>query len=408
MSLQTAIPSKTQEAISLEFFDTVPERRASDSAKWNYFGEDILPMWVADMDFYSPPAMLDALHARIDHGTFGYSKDPVHLRELICARMASLYDWQIKPEHMIFLPGLVSGLNLVASASGEPGSGILVNTPVYGPFLSAPTNQSRELHQAPLALTHLQDDAGRNYLHYDLDFDALTAATQPNTRMFTLCNPHNPVGRVYTRTELEQIAEFCLRHNLDICSDEIHSDLLLDGNQHLPIAAISPELAERCITLLAPSKTFNVPGLGCSIAIISNDELRQRVEKAASGIIPHVNLLGKVAATAAYEHGGPWLDTLKEYLTINRNLVFDFFAKNLPEVKQTLPEGTYLSWLDFRAYGLTDPYKFFFDNANVALGSGTSFGEPGEGYVRFNFGTNKATLMQGLNQMAEAVQNAQS
>lgn len=385
------------------FFDTALDRRHSDSAKWNYYNEDILPLWVADMDFLSPKAMLDALHTRVDHGVFGYSMEPLHLRELICARMENLYDWHILPEHIVFLPGLVSGLNLVARASDERGSGILVNTPIYPPFLSAPTNQEREVHEAELAKTHRYDAQGRSYLHYELDFDALTSAVQPNTRLFMFCNPHNPVGRAYTHAELEEIADFCLRNDLDICSDEIHSDLLLAGNKHIPVAAINPELAERSITLLAPSKTYNMPGLGCSMAIIPNAELRQRVQRTASGIIPHVNLLGFTAAEAAYEHGGEWLEGLKSYLTSNREIVFDFFKNNLPEVEMTLPEATYLAWLDFRAYGINDPYAHFLKDAKVALSSGTSFGTPGKGYARLNFGTTKATLKRGLEQVAQAV-----
>ncbi len=318
----------------------------------------------------------------------------------------SLYGWQITPEQILFLPGLVSGLNLIARSSGERGSGILVNTPIYPPFLSAPANQERVVQEAPLALTHRNDPFGRSYLHYEVDFDALNAAVQPNTRTFLFCNPHNPVGRAYTLPELEQLAEFTLTYDLTICSDEIHSDLLLGCNKHIPIAAVSPQLAERSITLLAPSKTYNMPGLGCSLAIIPNSELRQRVQKTASGIIPHVNLLGLVAAAAAYEYGEPWLNSLKAYLTSNRDLVFDFFKVTLPEVEMTLPEATYLSWLDFRAYGIHDPYQFFLDHAKIALGSGTSFGEPGKGYARLNFGTTKAILKQALEQMADAVTKA--
>jgi cystathionine beta-lyase len=404
-SLSSAI-SSTGGAATFDF-DLPLDRKRSDSAKWTYYDAGILPLWVADMDFRVPQAMLDALHARIDHGTFGYAFDPQHLRDLICARMDELYHWRVTPEQIIFIPGLVSGLNLIARASDVRGSGVLVNTPVYPPFLSAPTNQERVTQGAPLARTRRQDDKGRDYLHYEIDFDALKGALQPNTRLFLFCNPHNPVGRVYTQSELEQVAEFCLRHELQICSDEIHSDLLLAGNKHIPIAAVSPQLAERSITLLAPSKTFNMPGLGCSMAIIPNDELRQHIQKRASGIIPHVNLLGKVAAMAAYEHGGPWLAALKEYLTANRNAVFDFFHENLPEVKQTLPEGTYLGWLDFRAYGISDPYQFFLDHAKVALGSGKSFGQGGEGFARLNFGTTKAILTQALRQMADAVKTAQ-
>jgi len=391
---------------SNELFDIVLDRKHSDSSKWNYYDEDILPMWIADMDFASPKAVVDALKARVEEAAFGYGQEPDFLRDLICARMENLYNWRISPEHIVFLPGLVCGLNLVASVSGERGSGILVNTPVYGPFLSAPTNQERELQEAPMALTHRHDARGRTYLHYELDMEALAAALQPNTCLFMFCNPHNPIGRAYTLSELEQLADFCLRHNLRICSDEIHSDLLLAGTQHIPIAAINPEVADNSITLLSPSKTFNMPGLGCSMAIIPNSDLRQRVQRAARGVIPHVNLLGFVAATAAYEQGGPWLESLKEYLTGNRDLVFEFFKSNLPGVEMTLPEATYLAWLDFRAYGIEDPFRFFYDQAKVALGAGTSFGEIGKGYARLNFGTPKTLLIQGLQQMAAAVKQA--
>jgi cysteine-S-conjugate beta-lyase len=391
-----------------QLFDIPFDRKNSDSTKWNFFDEDILPLWVADMDFASPKPMLDALHARIDHGFFGYAKEPVHLRELICARMQTLYSWHITPEQIIFLPGLVSALNLVARSSDERGSGILVNTPIYPPFLTAPANQERVVQEAPLALTHRHDQQGRSYLHYDLDFDALDEAVQPNTRLFMFCNPHNPVGRAYTLAELEQIAEFCLRHDLAICSDEIHSDLLLGETKHIPIAAVNTQLADRSITLLAPSKTYNMPGLGCSLAIIPNSDLRQRIQKTASGIIPHVNLLGFVAATAAYEHGEPWLTSLKEYLTANRDLVFDFFKTNLPAVEMTRPEATYLSWLDFRAYGIHEPYQFFLDHAKIALASGSSFGAPGSGYARLNFGTSRTILKQALEKMADAVTKAKT
>jgi cystathionine beta-lyase len=390
-------------AENLAQFDIAIDRRNSDSAKWNSYGEDVIPMWVADMDFHSPKCIVEALHARVDHAVFGYANESSRLRDLLCERMETLYQWHITPEQILFVPGLVSGLNLVARSSDERGSGILVNTPIYPPFLSAAPNQEREVHEAEMALTRRQDAQGRTYLHYEPDFDALTAAVQPNTRMFMFCNPHNPVGRAYTQPELEQIADFCLRNNLTICSDEIHSDLLLGGTKHIPIAAINPQIAERSITLLAPSKTFNVPGLGCSIMIIPNKELRQRVQRTAGGIIPHVNLLGMAAATAAYADGGPWLEALKLYLTSNRDLVFDFFKQNLPEVELTRPEATYLAWLDFRAYGIEDPYQFFLDNAKVAFASGTSFGAPGKGFARLNFGTTKAILQEGLERIANAV-----
>jgi cystathionine beta-lyase len=384
-------------------FDTVPDRRHSDSAKWNYYAEGTLPLWVADMDFRSPQPILDALHARVDHGFFGYGMEPVQLRDLIVARMDSLYHWHITPEQIVFLPGLVCGLNVTARAVGAPGDGVMVNTPVYPPFLSAPTNQERALHNAPLARTHRHDAQGKPYLYYEMDFDAMQAAVQPNTAMFTLCNPHNPVGRAYSRAELEQLAEFCLRHDLTICADEIHSDLTLDGTHHLPIAALSPEIADRTITLLAPSKTFNIPGLGCSLAIVPNPNLRQQVIKAMTGLIPHVNLLGFAAAIAAYESCEEWLQQLRAYLTANRDFTTAFVREQMPQVELTLPEATYLGWLDFRAYGLNDPYQHFLDHAKVSLSSGKPFGAGGETFVRLNFGCPRATLTQALTQMAAAL-----
>ena len=386
-----------------QLFDHVPDRRHSDSTKWNFYDEDVLPLWVADMDFASPKAVIDALHQRVDHGIFGYGQEPPRLRELICARMENIAGWHITPEQIIFLPGLVCGLNVVARASDERGSDIMVNTPVYPPFLSAPVNQERTVTAVPLASSHRTDSRGRTSLYYEMDFGAMQSAIQPNTKLFMLCNPHNPVGRAYTIAEQTQLADFCLRNNLDICSDAIPSDLRLGGNKHHPIAARSPEIANRTITLMAPSKTFNIPGLGCSFAIIPNADLRQRVLRAATGIVPHVNVLGFVAATAAYEHGDAWLTALKSYLTSNRDLIFDFFKSNLPSVELTLPEATYLAWLDFRAYGIEDPYKFFLDNAKVALSSGAGFGDPGKGFVRLNFGCSKITLQQALNQMAMAL-----
>ena len=253
-------------------FDEIIERRNTDSGKWNSYGPDVLPMWVADMDFKSPQPIIDALEARVRQGTFGYGDDAKSLREVLVDRMQQHYAWTIQPEDIVFLPGLVSGLNAVTRALGERGAGALVTTPVYGPFLTAPGNQYHELQVAPL----LESIYGRR-IRYTVDMDRLDTAVQPNTRLFILCNPHNPVGRSYTRAELTEMAAFCEKHNLVICSDEIHCDLLLDQVTHIPTASLAPEIAERTITLMAPSKTFNVPGLGASFAIITDPELRAQV-----------------------------------------------------------------------------------------------------------------------------------
>ena len=344
-------------------FDQIVDRRNSDSAKWGYYDDDILPLWVADMDFVSPQPIIDAMRDRLDHGIFGYSRTPPELPEAICERMLRQQGWAIDPESILFIPGLVSGLNVVARAIGDRGDGVLVNTPVYPPFLSAPENQLRTLHAAEQSVS-LRD----GHLHYDIDFYVLGNATDGSSKLFILCNPHNPTGRAYTRDELLGMAELCAERDLVICSDEIHCDLLLDDAKHISIAALDPAIEARTITLLAPSKTYNIPGLGCSIAVIPNPELRARFEAASAGIVPHVNLLGLHAALAAYTQCDGWLNEMLAYLTANRNLVVDYVDQSLPGIRTTVPEATYLAWLDCREAGIEgSPYKFFLENAKVAL-----------------------------------------
>ncbi len=267
-------------------------------------------------------------------------------------------------------------------------------------------DQARELHNAPLIKTTRQDAAGRPYLYYEVDFDAMARGIQPSTKLFMLCNPHNPVGRVYTRAELERMGELALQHDLTICADEIHAELLLGESQHIPIATLSPEIAMRTVTLIAPSKTFNVPGLGCSLAVIPDPALRRQLERTSAGIVPHVNVLGYVAAFAAYTQCDDWLDELLEYLTANRDFLLDYVRANMPKVVMTVPEATYLAWLDFSAYGLDDPYQYFLDRAKVALNAGAPFGEGGKHFARLNFGCPRATLHQALDRMLAALPNA--
>lgn len=380
-------------------FDEPVERRGSDSAKWHYFGEDVLPMWVADMDFRSPEPITKALHERIDHGVFGYGLDSPKLKEVICARMQRLYNWTITPDDIFFLPGLVCGLNVVSQAIGEKGDGVLTTVPVYPPFLTAPTNQDHTLNVAAL-----DEHVDGQQVHYTVNYDAFAAAIQPNTRLFLLCNPHNPIGRAFTREELLHMAAICQQHDLIICSDEIHADLLLGGARHIPIASLDPEIAQRTVTILAPSKTYNLPGLGCSLAIIQNPELRRQVQKAAAGIVPHVNILGYVAAIAAYSECDDWLDQLRTYLTANRDFMVAYLKEKMPTIRTTVPEATYLAWLDCREAGIEgNPQKFFLEKAKVALNDGPMFGQGGAGFVRLNFGCTRATLEQGLAQMAAAL-----
>jgi cystathionine beta-lyase len=379
-------------------FDRLPPRRQTDSLKWHRYG-NVLPLWVADMDFPAPEPILAALRERVAHGVFGYGAPPDALTETLCARMADLYRWAVTPEQIVYLPGLVCGLNVVCRAIGEPGDEVLVQTPVYPPFLSAPGYQERRLVTAELTV-----ECRDGWLYYTFDDAAFAATIGPRTRLFILCHPHNPVGRAFTVEELTRLATLCERYDLTVCSDEIHCDLLLDGRRHTPLAALSPDIAQRCITLMAPSKTFNIPGLGASFAIIQNPELRRRFKQALRGIVPDVNILGLTAALAAYQHGGDWLRELLLYLAANRDYVADFVTRSMPGVRVTVPEATYLAWLDCREAGISgNPLEFFLQQAGVALNDGATFGPGGEGFVRLNFACSRALLTEGLERMRAAL-----
>ncbi|MBI1799997.1 MAG: aminotransferase class I/II-fold pyridoxal phosphate-dependent enzyme, partial [Chloroflexi bacterium] len=239
---------------------------------------------------------------------------------------------------------------------------------------------------------------------YEIDYDAFEAAITPSTRLFLLCHPHNPTGTDYSSAQLARMGEICLRHGVTICSDEIHCDLMLGGARHTPIACVSPEIAANCITLMAPSKTYNLAGLGCSFAIVQNAALRERVKKAEAGIVPHVNALGLTAALAAYRYGDDWLDALRQYLTVNRDTLVDYVAENLPGVRTTEPQATYLAWLDFRESGIQgNPFEWCLEKAKIAMNDGAAFGSGGEGFVRFNFGCPRSQVIQALDQIKNAL-----
>jgi cystathionine beta-lyase len=376
-------------------FDRLPARRDSDSNKWRKFPADVLPLWVADMDFASPPAVVAALRARVEHGFFGYLVERPELQEAVAERVGKRYGWRVDPEAVMPLPGVIAGFNLALRALTQPGDGLLVQTPVYPPILRAAGNHglTRDGH----ALTRAGD--GR----YTVDPETFAAAIQPRTRAFLLCNPHNPVGRLFGRRELEAMAEACLRRELWIVADEIHCDLLFDGRQHVPVATLAPEVEQRTVTLIAPSKTFNVPGLKCAVAVVPNAALRARLAAAVSDLVPKINVLGHTAAVAAYREGDDWLEALLRYLQANRDFLVREVAARLPGVRVTPPEATYLAWLDCRETGLADPYAFFLSEAKAALNDGTSFGPGGEGFVRLNFGCPRALLADALGRMAGAL-----
>lgn len=375
----------------------VRDRRATESAKWQRYGPEVLPLWVADMDFASPQPVVDALRQRVEHGIYGYPQELPELRPVLVERLARLYDWHVEPDALLFLPGVVTGFNLAIHATTAPGDGVLAQTPVYYPILYAPPHAGCLLDQ--MALTRRPDG------QYEVDLDRFEAAITPRTRVFVLCNPHNPVGRVFRRDELERMAEICLRHDLVICSDEIHNDLLLNGHRHLPIACLDPEVGQRTITLMAPSKTFNIAGLKFSVAIVENAALRQQYRDASQGLVSSVNLLGQVAALAAYQHGGPWLRAVLDYLEANCDFLLDYVNNRLPGVTMARPEGTYLAWLDCRGAGLPDtPHQFFLEEARVALNEGATFGRGGEGFARLNFACPRATLEEALDRMQRALE----
>ena len=378
-------------------FDTPIDRRGTDSQKWQkYAGRDILPLWVADMDFRSPPEVIAALHARVEHGVFGYARPTASTDEAIVEALHTRYGWSIEPSWLVWLPGLVVGLNVAARAFAQPGECVLSHTPVYPPFMTAPVNQDRRVTTVPLVL----DSARRRW---EIDWDATERAVTPQTRIFLLCNPHNPIARVFRRDELARLAEFCLRHDLVLCSDEIHCDLVLDDLPHVPTGTLGPEIARRTITLMAPSKTYNLPGFGTSLAIIPDATLRRQFVRATEGIVAEVNCLGYAACEAAYRKGEPWRRALLDYLRGNRDCLLGYIARELPGIRVEAPiEATYLAWLNVASLGLADPVAHF-ERHGLGLSDGRYFGaEPGT-YLRLNFGCTRATLVEALARMKRAV-----
>ncbi|RII30337.1 MAG: aspartate aminotransferase [Geobacter sp.] len=373
-------------------FDTIIDRKNTASEKWDrYQGRDIIPMWVADMDFRAPPAVIEALHDRVSHGIFGYTHPPEELADVVRSVFMRDYDWKIEAEWLVWLPGLVTGLNVACRAVGGLDDGVLTFTPVYPPFMSAPMLSQRSLIKVPLRL-----HADR----WAWDPAELERSITPRTRLLLLCNPHNPVGRVWSRTELIQLAELAERHDLMICSDDIHAGLVLDNDKrHIPIAAMAPEIARRTITLHAPSKTFNIPGLGCSFAIISDHALRSSFRKAMGRIVPHVNTLGYTAALAAYSHGEPWRRELVAYLRANRDLVA-MEMDSFPGLSMAHVEATYLAWVDARHMGIEQPVSFF-EQAGIGLSDGADFDAPG--FLRLNFGCSRQLLIEALHRMRTAL-----
>ena len=368
-------------------FDEYIDRSNSDCYKWGrYRGRDLNPHWVADMDFKAPEQVVAALHERVAHAVYGYADPSPEHAEVIQDYLKRRYDWAIAPEAIVWLPGLVCGFNAACRSLATRGDGIISMLPIYPPFRTAPRNFEQQL----ITVEMLDTDSG-----WEIDFDAFEQACQ-QASCFMLCNPHNPVGRIYTRAELERLVEICLRHDVAISSDEIHCDLILDTDkQHIPTACISPEIAQQCMTFMAPSKTYNLPGLACCFAIIENPKLRTAFRRARAGIMPDPNILGMHAALVAYRDCDDWLQQLLSYLRTNRDLLEAEVAQ-WPGVRMHHVEATYLAWLDVRGCGFKDAQQRF-EDGGVVLSNGVDFGAPG--FVRFNFGCRRALMEESLARM---------
>ena len=382
-------------------FDRVPDRRLPGVVnKWTYYRQpDLLPMWVADMDFPTPKPILDAIREAVRHGVLGYELPSSTLLETVAGRMEWLYGWKVKPEWVITVTGIVNGFNIAARAFSSSKKRYLIQPPVYNEFHSLKKNLGLTQLDAPLIKR-----VRRNLLHYEIDWDLFKRRVK-KAGMFLLCNPHNPLGIIFSRSDLQRMAEICVENNVLIISDEIHSELLLDENKFTPIAKLSKEVANNTITLIAPSKTFNIPGLFCGFAIIPNKELRDEYAKVVEHLGVHVASLGLRAAQAAFSGAcDDWLKELRCYLTGNRDFLIDYVTKHMSGVRITMPRATYLAWLDFTQLDLEpSPYEYFFKKAKVALVDGALFGENGKGHVRLNFGTSRRILKQGLDRMKRAL-----
>lgn len=372
-------------------FERLPERRDTGSLKWQkYAGRDILPMWVADMDFCAPPVLREALAKRLD-GVYGYTVPYHSVENAVIDYLRNRHGVAIEREWLVWMPGLVPAINAACRGFGEAGDAIMINTPVYPPFIHAPGWQDKVLQAVPLTVV-----AGRD----TIDFAAMEAAVTPRTRAFILCNPHNPVGRAWDRSELDQLVDFCRRHALILISDEIHCDLIWkQGVGHITALNLDPWAFDNSLTLMAPSKTFNIPGLACSFVIIPNPRLRGLFERAARGMITEVNCMGYVGCEAAYRYGEPWRLALLDVLRDNYQLVYDFVRERLPRIRMRPMEATYLAWLDLRELALEHPDRYFEDHG-VGLSNGALFGSPG--FLRLNFGCPRSMLEQALERMETA------
>ncbi len=381
-------------------FDEIVDRTNTNCLKYDarsaFFGNtDVLPLWVADMDFRTPDFIVEAVKKRAEHEIFGYTFRPETYSQSIVSWLRKRHNWEIKPEWISFSPGVVAGLTLAIQALSNPGDGVIVQPPVYNPFYDSIKGSNRQMIENQLKLKN-----GRYYF----DFEDLRNKITLSTKLLLLSNPHNPGGMAWTKEELSALAQICLENKIIIISDEIHSDLIFEGHKHTPLACVSEEAAQNCITLMAPSKTFNTAGLTTSFLVIPNKRHLVAYERVMR--LPHLhmgNIFGTVALEAAYTQGEDWLAQLLVYLQDNYRLLENFFTEKLPKVKVMRPEATYLIWIDFSAYGLTDDdlNKKMID-AGVGLNRGIQFGKQGSGFMRMNIGCPRSILKEALARIEKA------
>lgn len=380
-------------------FATCPDRTGTDSTKWaRYAGRDILPAWIADMDFVAAPEVREALQRRLDHGVFGYpSQPPASVAEAVVQYHEREHAWKISPEWLVFTPALVPGLHATIRACSAPGESVMTHIPVYPPFLTAPTLSERTARKVPMAW-----DWGAKRWH--MDAAELEAATPADARVFMLCNPFNPLGRVFDRAELTAIAEYATRHDMILCSDEIHCGLVLDeAKRHLPIATLSEEIAQRTVSLFSASKTFNLPGIFCGYAVIPNPKIRAAYRRVIQGLAHEVNIFGYVGLEAAYRHGEPWRRELIKTLRGNLDLLCETVAGTPGVEMRQRPEATYLCWIDVKALGFENP-QLAFEEGGVGFNNGADFGVPG--HVRINIACPRPRLEEILRRFRAVAERA--
>ncbi|ANF98108.1 MalY/PatB family protein [Paenibacillus bovis] len=386
-------------------FDHPPERINTNSAKWDQlqklFGtEDVLPLWVADMDFAAPESVQHALKKSAEHGVVGYSFQSEAYYHALQEWMKNRHGWEIEKDWVVFTPGVVTALNFAVQTFTEHGDQVVIQTPVYPPFYSVVTGHGREVVENPLQ----QQENG----DYAMDLEQLEQALSgERVKLLILCSPHNPIGRVWSREELERVDALCEKYNVIVVSDEIHGDLVFEPNQHIPYAMLSEQAKNRSIICTAPSKTFNIAGLNTSNVIIPNPELRDAFALKINNFgVGHISQFGAAATEAAYTEGQEWLEQCMQYIRANMEYVQQYITEHLPEVSVNMPEATYLMWMDFRKLGMeqADLVSFLLHKARIALNDGRAFGTAGEGYMRLNVACSRRLLEEAMERLRGALE----